>query len=79
MPVAVGETTVTARSQAITFDLPFGQLVWNRPTAIIVQREGRTSQQMLVDVTRVLQIGFYALALVFLLASVAAGRPWSRG
>ena len=77
--VTVGDTTVTARSQAITVDSPFGQFVWNRPTAVVVQREGHTSQQMLVDVTRVLQIGFYGLAVVFLLVSVAAGRPRSRG
>lgn len=75
--VTVGETTVTARSQATTIDLPFAQFVWNRPTELLVQREGHTSGQVLIDVTRALQIGFYGLALVFLLASVIARRPRS--
>jgi hypothetical protein len=71
--VSVGETTVAARSQAITFAAPFGHFSWHRPTDVRVEREGRVSYHPVVDVTRVVQIGFWGLAAVFLLVVVFAG------
>jgi hypothetical protein len=39
-PVTVGRITVTAQSQALIVRLPSGGFVWNRPTAIVVERDG---------------------------------------
>jgi hypothetical protein len=51
-PIAVGEVTITPESQALTLRWPRGGWVWNRPTAILVERDGETERVPIVDVTR---------------------------
>ena len=68
--VAVGDITVIPQSQALTVHLPFGGFVWNRPTAVVVERDGRAERIPIYDVTRVLQLGLLGLSLVFAFA------PW---
>jgi hypothetical protein len=43
---------------------PFGGVVWNRPTAVIVERNGRTERVRIVDLTRVIQVSLWASALL---------------
>jgi hypothetical protein len=39
-----------------------GGFVWNRPTAVLVERDGQAHRIRIVDVTRILQVGLLALA-----------------
>jgi hypothetical protein len=68
-PVTVGDVTVTPRARALVVRLPQGGFVWNRPTAVTVQRAGATRRVPVVDLTRRLQLGLLALA-----AAIAAAR-----
>jgi hypothetical protein len=69
-PVTVGDVTVTPQSQALIVRWPFGGFVWNRPVAILVEREGaRIVERMrVVDVTRIVQLGLLGFSLVFSIA-----------
>jgi hypothetical protein len=62
-PVTVGDVTLTPQSQALTVRWPSGGLVWNRPVAVLVEREGATERIPIVDVTRVVQLGLLSFSL----------------
>jgi hypothetical protein len=64
-PVTVGDVTVTPQSQALMVRWPLGGLVWNRPIAILVEREGQTQRIPIVDVARVVQLGLLSFILAF--------------
>lgn len=68
-PYQVGEWTVTPVVRAAAIRLPFGGLVWNRPTAVIMQQRDNPIRLAIPDVTRYAQIGAMAagagLALLF--------------
>jgi hypothetical protein len=72
-PVTVGDLTVTPRSRALVVRLRNGGFVWNRPTAVLVERDGRTRRIPIVDVSRVLQVGLLGFA-----ALIALLRPRER-
>ena len=61
----VGDITVTPQSQAVTVRWPSGGLVWNRPVAVVVERDGMRERTRVVDVTRMVQLGLLGLTLVF--------------
>jgi uncharacterized membrane protein len=63
--VTVGDITLTPQSQALTIRWPKGGLVWNRPVAVLVERDGQTERIPIVDVTRMAQLGLLGLGLVF--------------
>jgi hypothetical protein len=64
--VRVGNVAVTPQSQALTVRWPRGGWVWNRPTAVLVERGGEERKSIpIVDVTRAAQLGLYGLGLVF--------------
>jgi hypothetical protein len=50
--VTAGETTVTPQAQAVSLQLPFWGFVWNRPTAVLVEENGRTERIPIIDMTR---------------------------
>jgi hypothetical protein len=62
-PVTVGEVTVTPRSRALVVRLPRGGFVWNRPTAVMVERAGQVRRVQVVDATRILQLCLLGLGL----------------
>jgi hypothetical protein len=68
-PVTLGDVTVTPRARALVVRLPQGGLVWNRPTALTVERAEAKWRVPVVDVTRLLQLALLALA-----AAIAARR-----
>ena len=41
----IGDTTLTLESRALEVRLPFGGLVWNRPTAVVTRRRGEASRR----------------------------------
>jgi hypothetical protein len=69
-PVQVGDITVTPQSRALIVRLPFGGLVWRRPTAVLVERAGQTSRIPIVDVTRVVQLALLGASLFVFLITV---------
>ena len=64
-PVAAGDVTVTPQSQALTVRWPNGGFVWNRPVAVLVDRDGETERVPIIDMTRVVQLGLMGLGFVF--------------
>jgi hypothetical protein len=78
-PILVGDTQITPQAQAFSLRFPFGGFVWNRPTAVLVERDDVTQRIPIVDVTRVAQIALFGLGLSFsiiitLLAAQRAGQ-----
>jgi hypothetical protein len=63
--VSIGDVTLTPQSQALTIRWPYGGLVWNRPLAVLAERDGQTKRIPVVDVTRQAQLGLLGLGLVF--------------
>jgi hypothetical protein len=64
-PMVVGDTRITPQAQAFSLRVPFGGLVWNRPTAVLVERDDGTQRIPIVDVTRVAQIVLFVLVVKF--------------
>ncbi len=63
-PVTVGDVTVTPQSRVLTFRSRFGGFVWNRPTAVLVERGGKSERVPIVDVTRAVLLGLAGLSLL---------------
>jgi hypothetical protein len=64
-PIVVGDTRVTPQAQAFSVRFPFGGFVWNRPTAVLVERDDLTQRIPIVDVTRAAQIALFGLVVTF--------------
>ncbi|MBN1317300.1 MAG: hypothetical protein JXA42_17590 [Anaerolineales bacterium] len=66
-PIQVGELSITLQSQSLTVRSPSrwpGGFVWNRPTGVLVERDGVTERIPIVDVTRMAQVGLVGLAFL---------------
>ena len=70
-PITVGDTRLTVVSRAVALDLPFGHVVWNRPTTVHVERGGLTQELRVIDPTRLVQLAIYATACATLIATIA--------
>ncbi len=75
--VTRGDVRVTPQSRALTLRWPHGGLVWNRPVAVLVERNGRSERIPIVDVTRVVQLALFGLSVG--LFSIALVRLASQG
>ena len=75
-PQTIGDATITPQSQALIVRFPFGGFVWNRPVAVLVDRNGQTERIPIVDVTRIAQLSVLGLTLAFsiIIAALAARR-----
>jgi hypothetical protein len=75
-PQTIGDATITPQSQALIVRFPFGGFVWNRPVAVLVDRNGQTERVPIVDVTRIAQLSVFGLTLAFsiIIAAFAARR-----
>lgn len=56
-PVAVPGAAVTPESRALTLRLPHVGLVWNRPIAITIDRDGRKERIPISDFAGWVQLG----------------------
>ena len=65
-PVVVHDLTLTPQSQVLIVRFPQGAWVWQRPTAMQVERNGRVERLPIVDLTRLLQIGLVGLGVVII-------------
>lgn len=71
-PIQVGDRKITPVSQALTFriNLPLYQtaLVYNRPSAVLVQQGSGPAQKMpIVDVTRLAWLALMGVGFLFML------------
>ncbi len=76
-PVIVGNTRVTPQARALVIQFPFGRFIWNRPTAVLVERDDASGAQRIpiVNVTRVSQIAVVGLIVAFsVIITLLAGR-----
>ena len=73
-PVERGGITVTPEAQSFSIRWPFGGLVYTRPAAVQVTRDGQTERIPVVDVTRVMQIGLLAWAVILILRGLSIRR-----
>jgi hypothetical protein len=73
-PVTVDGVTVTPQSRALVVRLPKGGLVWHRPTAVLVERDGQARRLPIVDLTRILQVGLLGLAALTASISLLGSR-----
>ncbi len=63
-PQVVGDHVIRLQAQAIMLNTPFGGFLWNRPTAVLVEKDGITDEVPIVDVTRYALIGIGVIGLV---------------
>lgn len=62
--ITLGDTRITPQTQALVVRWPHGGFVWNRPTAVIVERGGKTERIPIVDVTRIVQLALLGLSIL---------------
>ncbi len=72
----VGAFRITPQSQSISLHLPFGGFVYNRPLAVLVERDGTVDRVPIVDLTQVVLIALAGFSFFF--AMVLAGRSATR-
>jgi uncharacterized metal-binding protein len=73
--VRIGDVTVTPVSQALVIRWPNGGFIWNRPSAVLVERNGQTERVLIPDVTRVAQVGLlFSIMLLSVVTAIAAIR-----
>jgi hypothetical protein len=68
--VTVGDLTVRPQSQALVIRWPSGGIVWNRPTAVLVERDGQTQRIPILDVTRLAILAIVGFSIVYVVASI---------
>jgi hypothetical protein len=66
--VVVGNVRATPEARAVIVRLPFGGFVWNRPSAVVIERDGRVERVRIVNVTRIAQTALWACGLAAFLA-----------
>jgi len=63
--IEIDDVTVIPQAQVIQVKLPFGGFIWNRPTSVMVERDGHLTSFPLIDVTRIATWGIVSLTVVF--------------
>jgi len=64
--VVVHDLTLTPQSQVLTVRFPQGAFIWHRPTAILVEQNGRVEMLPIVDLTRLIQLWLVGLGAVII-------------
>jgi len=73
--IEINDITIIPQAQVIQVKLPFGGLVWNRPTNVMVERNGQIKTFPLLDVTRFALWAVAGLsALIYLLLLISNRR-----
>jgi hypothetical protein len=69
-PVVQGDVTITPEAQALTIRLPTGGVVWNRPSAVLIEQGDRVARLPIIDITRLAQVALLSLSLCFIAAAL---------
>ena len=72
--VDTGEIVVTPISRVLILTLPFYNLVWNRPVAVIVDQDGSSKKLPIVNVTLLLQVAMLAIGFSAAILTLLVGR-----
>ncbi|HTK09865.1 MAG TPA: hypothetical protein VL485_22015 [Ktedonobacteraceae bacterium] len=62
--LVVNDLTLTPQSQVLVVRFPWSAFVWQRPTAILVERNGQVERLSIVDRTRSIQLGLWGLGVI---------------
>ena len=73
-PLMQGDMRITPQAHVLTLQTPFGGLVWNRPSAVVVERNGEVTRIPILDATRVIQATLFACSLLVFAASQRSTR-----
>jgi len=76
-PTSVRDVRIIPQSRTLVVRFSGGGLVWNRPTAVLVERNGQTRRIPIYDLTRLLQIGLFGIAFAVVVAW-AATSTWRK-
>jgi hypothetical protein len=71
---SAGGATVTPQAQAFSLRLPFGGVVYARPTSLLIEQNGERRLVPIVDVTRMVQVALAAAVVVMILAIGTSAR-----
>ncbi len=63
-PVEVDNKTITPQTKSLSVRLPYVGFVWNRPSGVLIEENGRVDYQPINDVTRTALIAFFAITLI---------------
>ena len=63
-PQVIGDRVIRLQAQAISLRTPFGGFVWNRPTAVFVEKDGVTDEVPIIDAARYALIGIGVMGVV---------------
>ncbi len=77
--LVVGDVALTPVSRALQIAWSGGGLVWNRPTAVLVERDGQVERLPIVDVTRRAQLFLAGLGLLFWLTAATLRKRQNDG
>ena len=69
-PIVVGDSTIVPQAQAIALKLPYCGFVWNRPVAILVERDGQRQRFPIFDATRAAILVLSGVALTISLGAL---------
>ena len=73
-PQVIGDRVIRLQAWAIMLNTPFGGFLWNRPTAVLVEKEGEIEEIPIVDATRFALISIDEMGVVgTVLAKLRAG------
>ena len=61
----IGEISLTPESQVFIMRWRHGGVVWNRPLAVLVERDEQVERIRIVNVTRMIQLGLLGFSLIF--------------
>jgi hypothetical protein len=70
MSFQIDNMTVTPQSQALTISTPYGGFVWQRPTAVLVERNGYTEHIPIADPTRMALLVFTGFTIAITIVSI---------
>ena len=72
--VSINGTLLTLQSQTIGVKHRHAGFVWNRPLAIVTERDGVVTKTPIIDVTRIVTIFLFGVTLVFSIFQIATVR-----
>lgn len=64
-PRMVRNWKITPQSRTVEIRWTGGGLLWNRPVALLVEQEGESRRLPIRDRTRLIQVVFFGLSVVF--------------
>ena len=77
-PIEIGDTVVTPTSRVLILTLPFYNLVWNRPVAVIVEQGDSRKKLPIVNVTLLVQSAALAIGMAVTILALLASRARKR-